>query len=176
MTLRTISSALLPLTLAWMLAACCDPKPISSLPQVIDSTYRDTAIKDDMNQLNTMQDSGYYPIYSVDIKNIGTESDTFELRYSRSRGGFIIPVVVKEFVPAGEVRTFRTEGPIPDHGVENTADIAYYSFFVLTPDSVSVHVLKPTIRVLYGSSDEGTEGCSAEEQELLVDYSTLGKP
>ena len=173
MTLRTYSSALLPLALAFMLVACCDPKPISSLPQVIDTTYSDTAIKDDMNQTNSSQDSGYYPIYSLDIKNVGTESDTFELRYTRSRNGFIIPVVVKQFVPAGETRTFRTEGPIPDHGVVNTADIAYYSFFVLTPDSVSVHLLKPEIRVLYGSTDEGTEGCNAEEKELLVDYNTL---
>ncbi len=173
MTLRTYSSALLPLALAFMLVACCDPKPISSLPQVIDTTYSDTAIKDDMNQTNSSQDSGYYPIYSLDIKNIGTESDTFELQYTRSRNGFVIPVIVKQFVPAGETRTFRTEGPIPDHGVDYTADIVYFSFFVSTADSVAVHILKPDIIVRYGATNEGTEGCNAEAKEMFINYSNL---
>lgn len=171
--LRTYSSALLPLALAFMLVACCDPKPINSLPQVIDTTYTDTAIKDDMNQSNSSLDSGYYPIYSLDIKNIGTESDTFELRYTRTRNGFVIPVVVKQYVPVGETRTFRTEGPIPDHGVEYMADIVYYSFFVSTPDSVSVHMLKPDITVLYGARNEGEEGCNAEAREMFVNYNDL---
>lgn len=171
--LRTYSSVILPLALAFMLVACCDPKPISSLPQVIDTTYSDTAIKDDMNQSNSLQDSGYYPIYSLDIKNVGAESDTFELRYTRSRNGFIIPLVVRQYVPAGETRTFRTEGPIPDHGVEYYADVVYYSFFVSTPDSVSVHMLKPDIKILYGATYEGTEGCNSEGTEMFVSYNDL---
>ncbi len=173
MTLRTYSSALLPLALTFMLVACCDPKPISSLPQVIDTTYSDTAIKDDMNQTNSSQDSGFYPIYSLDIKNVGTESDTFELQYTRSRNGFVIPVIVKQFVPAGETRTFRTEGPIPDHGVDYTADIVYFSFFVSTADSVPVQILKPDIVVRYGATNEGTEGCNAEAKEMFVNYNNL---
>lgn len=174
--LRPYSSTLLPLTLVFMLVACCDPKPISSLPQVIDTTYSDTAIKDDMNQTNTSPDSGYYPIYSLDIKNVGTEADTFELRYTRTRNGFVIPVVVKQYVPVGETRTFRTEGPIPDHGVDYTADIVYYSFFVSTPDSISVHMLKPDIVVRYGATNEGTEGCNADPKELFVNYNDLKRP
>jgi len=167
------SSFILPLALAFMLVACCDPKPISSLPQVIDTTYSDTAIKDDMNQSNTSLDSGYYPIYSLDIKNVGTEADTFALWYTRNRNGFVIPVIVKQYVPVGETRTFRTEGPIPDHGVQYTADLVYYSFFVSTPDSVSVHMLKPDIKILYGATNEGTEGCNAEAKEMFVNYSDL---
>jgi hypothetical protein len=168
-----VTSALIPLALAFILTACCDPKPINSMPQVIDSSYSDTAIKDDMNQGDSRTDSGYYPIYSLDIKNVGAESDTFELRYTRSRGGIIIPLVVRQYVPAGETRTFRTEGPIPDHGVDYTADVVYYSFFVTTADSVSVHVLKPDIKVLYGSTIKDDESCGAEASELPVDYSKL---
>jgi hypothetical protein len=141
------------------------------MPLVLDSTYSDTAIKDIADRYDPkIADSAFYPIYSIDIKNTGIESDTFTLRYRRVRNGWLLPVEVKEFVPAGETRTFRTEGPIPDHGVDGlTSDIVYISFFVSTPDSIPIQVMRPEVTLSYGSTQQGDESCGSPGTELKLD-------
>jgi len=152
-------------------SGCCDPKPKNSLPLVLDSTYSDTAIKDIVDRfIPGSTDSEYYPIYSIDIKNTGVESDTFTLTYKRIRDNrWLLPVVVKQFVPAGEVRTFRTEGPIPDHGVPNTSDEVYLSFFVSTPDSIPIQTMKPEVTLSYGSTQTGDESCGSPGETITLD-------
>ena len=151
-------------------SGCCDPNPKNSLPLVLDSTYTDTAIKDiDFRFLNKT-DSGFYPIYSIDIMNTGIESDTFTLTYKRIRyNQWLLPVVVKQFVPAGEVRTFRTEGPIPEHGAPNTSDEVYVSFFAKTADSMAINVMNPEVTLTYGSTETGDESCGSPGQTITLD-------
>lgn len=162
----------LPITVLVVWSGCCDPTPRNSLPLVLDSTYSDTAIKDIPDRyILPLPDSAYYPIYSIDVKNIGTESDTFTLTYKRIRKGILLPLVVKQFVPAGETRTFRTEGPIPDYGVPATSDIIYYSYFVSTPDSIPINIMKPEVTLSYGSTADGGESCSSSGQTITLDIS-----
>lgn len=139
------------------------------MPLVLDSTYSDTTIKDIPDRFDGNTDSAYYPIYSIDIKNTGIEADTFTLSYKRIRNGFLLPVTVKQWVPPGEVRTFRTEGPIPDHGVPVTSDIVYVSFFVSTPDSIPIKVMKPTVTLTYGSTETGDESCGSPGETITLD-------
>jgi hypothetical protein len=153
-------------------SGCCDPNPKNSLPVVLDSTYSDTAIKDIVDRFLGSTDSQYYPIYSIEIKNAGIESDTFTLTYKRIRDNrWLLPVVVKQFVPAGEVRTFRTEGPIPDHGVPNTSDEVYLSFFVPSPDSIPIQKMKPEVTLSYGSTETGDESCGSPGETITLDIS-----
>lgn len=162
---------MLGIALPLIVGGCCDPDPKNSSPLVLDSTYSDTAVKDISDRLFGKIDSAYYPIYSIDIKNTGIESDTFTLTYKRIRNGYLIPVVVKQYVPAGEVRTFRTEGPIPDHGVPYTSDVVYYSFFVSTPDSIPIRMMNPEVTLSYGSTLKGDESCGSAGETVKLDIS-----
>ena len=170
--------ALAGILLSAIASGCCDPDPKNSSPLVLDSTYSDTAIKDIINRnpnapsLGKLGDSAFYPIYSIDIKNAGIESDTFTLTYKRIRNGFLIPVVVRQFVPAGEVVTFRTEGPVADHGVPYTSDIVYVSYFVSTPDSIPIQIMKPEVTLSYGSTQvPGDESCGSPGETIKLDIS-----
>lgn len=167
---------IVPIFFAIIISSCCEPVARNSEPMVIDTTYRDTAIKDvaDRSPLSKL-DSGFYPIYSIDIKNTGTESDTFTLVYERVRRNYIQPLIVREFVPAGEVRTFRTIGPVPDHGLPYTSYDVYFSFFVSTPDSVEISLMKPTVYIVYGANNKGSEECSAPPKQKIVDISRWRK-
>lgn len=153
-------------------AGCCNTKERNSMPQVVGSSYRDTAIKDVYDRSSTSNDSGYYPIYYLDIKNTGTEADTFLLSYERERNNFIIPVQVQAYVQAGETKTFKTIGPVPDTGRYTSWDY-YYCFMVLEPDSVSVHKLKPDIKIYYGKTDYDPEGCGEPARLMTIKESDL---
>ncbi len=175
---KHILLTLLVLTLGLFLGACCDPKPSNSMPMVIDSTFKDTTVKDVYDRLTPgadPTDSGFYPIYSIDVKNTGTDADTFKLTYERNRNGFVIPIVVQQYMLPGETKTFRTVGPIADHGVPETSDITYYSFFVRTPDSTSIHVENPTVKIHYGKTQNDAESCGSAGEDLNVDFSRWKK-
>jgi hypothetical protein len=154
------------------LASCCNTKDKNSIPQVIGESYKDTAVKDVYDRSSLTNDSGFYPIYTLDIKNTGTEADTFLLSYERQRNNFIIPVQVQQYVLPGETKTFRTIGPVPDTGRYTSWDY-YYCFMVMTPDSVSVHKLKPVIKIFYGRTDYDPEGCGEPAKTMYVNESDL---
>src|SRR3954468_12455499 len=90
----------------FLLSSCCDPKIKNSFPNVIDSSFTDTAIRDaiDVELPIDPLDSGYYPVYKLDIKNTGSEADTFTLSYTRQRNGYSIPLTVSQFVQSGETK------------------------------------------------------------------------
>ena len=163
------------LSLGIFFTACCDPKLRDSMPLVIDSTFSDTAIKDVFDRFSPNAnplDSGYYPIYSINIKNTGTEADTFQLSYERvGRSGYFLPVVVRQFVQPGEVKTFTTPGPIPDHGNLPTSDFTYISFFVHPSDSTKIHKENPTVTIHYGTTQNDVESCGSKGQDMNVDIS-----
>ena len=164
--MRVFSPAALAIIFLW--SGCCDPNPKNSQPLVLDSTYSDTAIKDIPDRFVGSIDSAFYQIYSIDIKNMGIEGDTFTLSYKRIRNGFLLPVVVKQYVPPNETRTFRTPGPLPDHGGE-TSDIVYLSFFVSTPDSIPIQVMQPLVELSYGSTQTGDESCGSPGETITLD-------
>jgi hypothetical protein len=150
-------------------SGCCDPNPKNSLPLVLDSTYTDTAIKDIADRQFGKLDSLYYPIYSIDITNSGIESDTFTLTYKRIRNGFLMPLVVKQFVQAGQTRRFSTPGPLPDHPSDSTSDGIYLSYFVSTPDSIPIQIMKPVVTLSYGSTETGDESCGSPGETITLD-------
>ena len=95
---------LIPITIGMLvLSACCIPKEKNSYPQVIATSYSDTAVKDADQFLgidSTVDplDSAFYPVYSLNIQNTGSEADTFYLSYSRIRNGLLEPLSVQQYV------------------------------------------------------------------------------
>ncbi len=164
--------------MAW-LASCCDPTPRQSFPDVIYVSYADTTIKDAGPTIQNKFDSLYYPIYSFDIQNSGTESDTFVVTLHREIGyynSFYYPLdmTIKQFVGAGETKNFKTFGPIPRNAPDTTR-LRLLSFFVSTPDSIPISVMRPVITISYGSSVEGPESCGSPAKTLTVDVDRLIK-
>lgn len=154
----------------FILSACCEPGQKNSFPFVIDTSYTDTAVKDaiDIQIPIDPLDSGYYPIYSLDIKNTGAEADTFLLSYTRTRNGYAIPLYVKQYVQPGETKTFKTYGPIPSNS-DDSAKVNFYSFYVHTIDSISLFVLQPEISIHYGRTPNGPEQCGSPGKDIAVD-------
>ena len=169
---------LIPVTLGILiLSACCVPAQKNSFPTVIDTSYNDTAVKDaidivSVDSLFNPLDSGYYPVYSLDIKNTGSDADTFYLSYSRIRNGYLVPLTVQQYIQGGETKTFKTYGPSPSNSPD-TVKARYYSFYVKTIDSTSLFVLQPTISIHYGQSPNGPEQCGSPGTDLPVDISKL---
>jgi hypothetical protein len=157
-----------------ILSSCCDPAQRNSFPTVIDSSYADTAVKDAIDLEFPIEplDSGFYPVYSLDIKNTGSEADTFTLSISRVRNGIEIPLITKEYVQAGETKTFKTYGPLPPNSPDS-AKANLYSFFVMSPDSVSIFTLKPQVSIHYGQTPNGAEQCGTRGNDISVDISKL---
>jgi hypothetical protein len=167
---------LLPsILLGVLLSSCCDPTPRQSFPQVIGSSYSDTAIKDAGVNLNGgPADSIFYPIYSVDIKNTGTEADTFTISFDRKLETNNFALTAKQFVLAGETKTFKTYGPVPKNSPD-TSKYRFFTFFVSTADSIPVSVIRPAISVTYGATDTDPEACGAPAKTLTVSIDSLKK-
>lgn len=165
---------LLLLSTVLFLGSCCDPKPRNSYPSVIDSSYSFESVKDATIPVppDYVLDSAYYPIYSLDIKNTGSESDTFTVIIDRDQGGNVL--FDKQYVEAGQTKSFHTYGPIPSNALD-TAKYRYYSFFTSTPDSLDLKVLRPSVRIYYGSSLDGPETCGMAATSLTVKVDSLGK-
>ena len=166
---------LLPVSLGlFIISSCCEPAQKNSFPMVIDTSYNDSAVKDaDQVLVNGLPppnplDSGYYPIYSLDIKNTGTEADTFKLSFYRPTGLFGFPLEVDGYVLPGQTKTFRTYGPIPSNSLD-TAKYRYLDFFVKTVDSISLFVLQPQITIHYGQTPNGAEQCGSSGKDISVD-------
>jgi hypothetical protein len=168
------------LGLLFFLSSCCEPAQKNSFPQVISSSYSDTAIKDaDQVSIQGLPapdplDSAYYPIYSIDIKNTGTEADTFKITYTRVNGLFGIPLTAQVYVQPDSTRTLKTYGPISSNSLDS-AKYQYLDFFVKTADSIHVSLLKPQITIHYGATPNGAEQCGTAGKDLTVDPSTLHK-
>jgi hypothetical protein len=171
---------LLPISFAlFILSACCDPAQRKSFPTVIQTSYTDTAVKDAIDL--SIQgfpppdplDSGYYPIYSLDIQNTGTEDDNFTLSYTRIKNGFIDSLNVQQFVKAGETKTFKTYGPIPSNSPDSAKALHYYTFYVKTLDSIALSVMLPTMNIHYGESPNGPEQCGSPGKDISVDPTKL---
>ena len=174
MTFKQFKLFLLPISLASvLLASCCDPVQKNSSPMVIDTSYNDTAVKEAIEIPNIDSpydplDSGYYPVYYLDIKNTGTEADTFYLSYSRVRNGYIQPLKVQQYVQPGETKTFKTYGPSPSNSLDSVK-VKYYAFFVKTLDSISLFTLQPQIKIHYGQTPNGAEDCGSAGKDIFVD-------
>lgn len=161
--------------------SCCDPVPRQSFPQVVYSTYKDTAIKDagpTIPPSNTF-DSLYYPIYSFDIKNTGSEADTFAVTLHRENGYYSsifypVDMTIRQFILAGETKTFKTFGPIPRNALDTTR-YRYLSFFTSTPDSIPLAIMRPDMTISYGSSVDGPESCGSPAKTLTVNVDSLKK-
>lgn len=163
----------------FILSACCVPMDKNSFPQVIDTSYSDTAVKDadqfiGIDSTVDPYDSAFYPVYSINIQNTGSEADTFYLSYSRTRNGFLEPLTTQQNVNAGETKTFKTLGPIPSNAPD-TLRVKYYAFFVKSPDSVHVSFLKPQITIHYGQTPNGPEQCGSPGKDISVDPTKLHK-
>jgi hypothetical protein len=157
----------------FILSACCEPAQKNSFPMVIDTSYNDTAIKDAIDIINVDStfnplDSGYYPVYSLDIKNTGTDADTFYLSYSRVRNGYLVPLTSQQYIQGGETKTFKTYGPSPSNPPDSIK-VKYYSFYVKTPDSISLFKLQPQINIHYGQTPNGAEQCGTAGKDISVD-------
>jgi hypothetical protein len=160
------------------LSSCCEPAQKNSFPQVIDSSYSDTAIKDaDQVVIQGLPapdplDSAFYPIYSIDIKNTGSEADTFKITYARVNGLFGFPLTAQAYILPGSIKTLKTYGPIPSNSFD-TAKYHFLDFFVKTADSIHVGVLKPQITIHYGETPNGAEECGSKGKDITIDPSTL---
>jgi len=159
-----------------VVSSCCEPKSKDSFPFVIDSSYADTAIYDQylfgLNEGGLPPDSGFRPVYSLDIKNTGSEADTFTLRYSRIGNGFLIPIEVKKFVPPGQTVTFTTRNDFSDTS-DISSSLYYGSFFVLTRDSITITRMRPSVTITYGGIDNGPEECNTAPSTIDVDVLSL---
>ena len=154
-----------------MFESCCQPKQRNSLPQVIDSSYADSLVRDILPPpFANPPDSGYYPIYTLAVKNVGSEADTFTVQYSRNGFGFGI----SQYVTPGQTVTFRSPGPLSDTAILNPQTV-YNGFFVTAPDSIPISVMRPTVTVQYGAMYNGPEGCNSDPEQLPVDVDALHK-
>ncbi len=162
------------LVLAFTISSCCDPQQKHSNADVLYNTYSDTAIKDFplLFDLNTPTDSVYYPIYSLSIHNSGSEGDTFRLLI-KSRDGFD-SLFAEDYIEAGQVKTLRTYGPIPKNAPD-TSKLRYLSFFVSTPDSVALRLIRPIVTVSFGGTANGPEQCGTANKILQINIDSLSK-
>jgi hypothetical protein len=141
------------------------------MPQVVDSLYSDTAVHDVFPPpFANPPDSGFYPIYTLGLKNVGSESDTFTVQFARNGYGFN----VSQFLAPGQTGVFRTPGPLSDTASPN-AQTLYYSFFVTTIDSIPIKFMQPTVTVFYGAMYNGPEGCNSDPLQYQIDVNALHK-
>lgn len=163
-------SQLLAFTLLGLIAqSCCEPRHKDSRPEVQFNTYSDTAIYDQMpNTSPAQRDSGYYPVYSFDIKNAGTEADTFIIVMTKDDIGFRKPI----FVMANEIKRFTSPDSLRDTSFYTSQQL-YNTFFRRSADSISIQDIEPTIKIIYGEVYEGPEACNTAPSELFVDPRTF---
>lgn len=158
--------------IGFSLNSCCDPVPRNSFPTVLYSTYADTAIKDIIPELPPLKlDSLYYPIYSFDIKNTGTEADTFTVIFDRENSYFDLssyPILYdQQYVLPGETKTFKTYGPVPSNALD-TAKYRYLAFYTSTLDSIPISIMRPTVTIYYGATPNGPEDCGSPAKQLVL--------
>jgi hypothetical protein len=156
---------------AVIVSSCCEPRVKNSSPFVLENTYFDTAIRDRYPNPSPgvlSPDSGYYPIYKLSIKNTGSEADTFALRFIRHGFGF----TTSQYVMPGQTVQFATPGPIPDSAIPDSRFI-YYSFFVSTPDSITISKERPDLTLFYGSVYNGPEACNTAANQVAINIDAL---
>jgi hypothetical protein len=160
------------LILAIVVISCCDPKPRNSYPTVIDSSYSYLTVKDAFTYASGAVDSLYYPVYSVDIKNTGSEADSFKLTIDPQNIYSVLTVT--QFVGAGETKTFKTYGPLPSN-IDDSAKHRYYGFVYYDPDSLDLRISRPHVTISYGSSIDGPESCGTQPITETVNIDSLIK-
>ncbi len=162
------------LLLAFTVFSCCDPQQKHSNADVLYYSYSDTAIKDFpiLYDLNTPTDSVYYPIYSLNIHNSGSEGDLFRLLI-KSRDGRD-SLFAQEYIEPGQIKTLRTYGPIPKNA-SDTSKKRYISFFVSTADSVALRLIRPIVTVSFGATANGPEQCGTAAKILQINIDSLRK-
>lgn len=166
------------ITLAAAVSSCCEPQSRNSLPVVVDSLYHDSAVFDQyplgIHSDGRPPDSGYYPVYTLGIKNAGTETDTFTLRFDRLGNGFELPIEIKHEVPAGQTVLFSTPATLNETS-DTLAQSYYASFFVRTQDSIPIYRMRPTVTVKYGAVYNGPEGCNSDPITNTLNVDALAK-
>jgi hypothetical protein len=161
---QIFSKSLIAATMTFSLYSCCEPEVRDSAPQIFYSSYQDTFIYDLWPEAVDARDSGWYPIYTFDIKNRGTEADTFTIRMTVDGWGFRDKI----YIDAGQTITYSTPGPIPDTAAVRAQD-KYYAFFRRDTSFLPIYEVRPTIRINYGEVFKGDEGCNTPSSELQVD-------
>ena len=187
MMLRIIL-ALVGCTCMIMISSCCQPSHKDSSPYMVNSVFQETYGRDlDLYNQGTTTgalDSAYYPIYTFGIQNTGTADDNFTLQLL-SRGGTVGYSITK-LVPAGKVVLFRSPRDIPDSITQNATysyfgfqdtlpniDEIYYGQSFQTTDSAEIHSMQPMISIVFGSIDNGPEGCNTPASTMSVNVDSL---
>lgn len=152
-----------PFLLAFLLYSCCEPEFKNSSPYVMYDTYVDTFVYDRFPE-SFLTDSGWYPIYSFRVQNIGTDPDTFEMTIGKDGWGFRM----KKYIEGGQTVVFRTPGPLPDTA-DPSAQELYFSFFRHDTALLPIQIMQPFISFKYGEVYKSDEGCNTEPSELQVD-------
>jgi hypothetical protein len=167
-----------------VLSSCCEPAHKNSSPYVVDSLFQETYGRD-IDFIG--KDSAYYPIYTFGIQNTGTADDNFtlQLRYGLTSSGWTSGFDITKHVPAGAVVLFQTPTPFPDSLTENATyayvfpdtglniDEIYYGLSFQNTDSAEIHALQPTLSIVYGSIDNGPEGCNTRASTMSMSVNSL---
>lgn len=166
------------------LASCCEPAHKNASPYVVNSMFQETYGRDiDLARqpFHGIADSAYFPIYTFGIQNTGTQDDDFTLQLRANGGGFDIT----RHVPAGQVVLFRTPTVVLDSITSNerlsyvitdpnpNIDEIYYGMSFQSTDSVEIHSLNPTISIVYGTINNGPEGCNTPASTASVNVDSL---
>lgn len=164
--MKNLRTAAVLILLAATIQSCCEPEYKNSFPQVLFDTYRDSVVKDRLppGENVTVLDSGYYPIYEFQVRNEGSDPDTFTMVIGKNGFDFSM----QKFVLAGETVTFRTPGPVPDTAAL-PAQWLYFSMFRQDPADLAIQELDPDITFLYGEVFKGDEGCNTPASRHEVD-------
>ncbi len=178
------SASLLVLIFAGLLASCCEPSHKNSTPVSVDALFAESYAYD-LDAYNTrltgVTDSGYYPIYTFGIRNVGTDDDDFRMNIVLTNGA---EIDIIKHVKAGDTALFRTPTLPLDPSAQyifpnftSPADTSmplardYYGFFTQTPETTEIHSVRPTITISFGEIYGGPEACNtpASVQTLNID-------
>ncbi|HEY3874393.1 MAG TPA: hypothetical protein VGM92_02870 [Candidatus Kapabacteria bacterium] len=171
------------------LSSCCQPAHKDANPVMIDSLFQ-TSYGRDLDFYNSNPeaiDSAYYPIYTFGIQNAGTADDHFTLQFQRLlSNGIVTGFSITRLVPAGQTVLFRTPTAAPD-SITSQETFAYFAVTDTIPnideiydglsfqttDSAKIQSINPSLTIVYGSIDNGPEGCNTPASVSAFDINTL---
>lgn len=164
--MKFIQTSVILLLLGAGVQSCCEPEFKDSAPVVLFDSYRDSVVKDLLpeGQAAHVTDSAFYPIYEFQVRNSGTEADSFTVVIGKNGFDFSM----KKLVLGGETVTFRTPGPLSDTAAI-PAQWYYFSMFRRDTADLPIQELDPDISIIYGEVYKGDEGCNTPASRTDVD-------
>jgi hypothetical protein len=170
-----------------ILSSCCQPSHKDSSPYVVNSLFQESYGRDldlyNQDTLNGVVDSAYFPIYTFGIQNTGTADDQFTLQLLSRQG--TVGYSITKLVRAGQVVLFQTPLGIADSITQNATytyavsdtspnlDEINYGLSFQSTDSAEIHTMQPMISIIYGSINNGPEGCNTPASTLSVNVDSL---